>query len=381
MLRIKPIVFITILSSVGPAKADGSGACRPWIERLSKVDLNTVGERLDRADNVMVVPKPGLNGLNVYTAPSGTHGPRSPRRIEFDAIEAFNAESVAEVWEFEGRVFTYLNVGFKSLETDMANLNGAILDHLAHFPDEDLEIRYGPNRQRLLTALIRTRWTLLEKVLDEYRDDRPELGAADISILRAATMFSSNGDVFGLFEGDLSRTWDRLSAREIDQKALATMQVTYALRRAFLVPTVEGLLIALNRRRHSTQLPFETRVDLAFRDAFLSDFYHSFLPESVCEFGRFKKWGTVPRPIFDRFMLSGFERAISEGQRVAVADVLAGPRRLFARQYGFFLYAPVPVRSSNLKEFLIFQVLNSNLFADVLSDLRKGSRDVRVVRN
>jgi hypothetical protein len=292
---------------------------------------------------------------------------RKNRTVDVDAGPE-NNRFMAEVWEFKGQQYHYVDVGYPNLQYESNLISEVVADHMIDHPKEDLTVLYKPNLVMLRSAINRFRWALHRAVIASYSDEKEYLTKADLRLLVETNVASQNNDVYGLLNYQRTEDLSSLSQEEIQKRLAATIQITYFGNRHFLKPTLREILRSKDfvtpRLQSDDLLPFEFRVPPAVRPKYRAQLAKDFDVTKMAEITRFAKFSNMPTEVHFRFLYKVFFSAMRHGVRTIVISTDDKTSRLFKR-YGFKLYSRLPT-ASGAPEYLYYMQLPGRDFLNLV---------------
>jgi hypothetical protein len=292
-------------------------------------------------------------------------------RTEPDGLSPFRAS----VWNSAGRSYELYDIGPIHFAGTSKKISLAILDHILNRPDDELVVHYDISRMTIERSSKNLAKSIHETVLSVYKNRKDYLMPADFERLRQAGNFSTNTDVFALFDNDKNKA-DFSSPAEISKSILATMQITYFRQRNYLIPTAHEILRDAGfYSKGYDLLPFEFRIPLELREVVREGFDQDFDMNTSCEFTRYVRFEGLPQPVHDRFFLQALKTARDRGVTTIFASVDASTLRLFKNKYGFEIQTRLP-KITEEREFIIYLRVGSEQFNRTYARLSQSSATV-----
>lgn len=353
----------------------GSAACQlnfefPPPKRVSKPPILDIFKKF----KYNLLPNGG--GFNFFTGKPNARTRVVNLSVTFHPLDVWTRK----IWQSESQWFQFIDVGFRNLETDSAVTNGIIAAHLTQYPDDNLTVRYGEERIHAEEILSRYRWELHDAVIDKYATVKPYLTPMDLFDLKALNLINDNNDVLGLLDYFQGTDLSTLTAEQIKEHLIMTIQITYFGERNFFTPSPRGILMASGERIDETEdkMPFEHRITPGALPNFRRMFYSDFNRRTICELTRYAKFvNKIPQAIQDKFLLEAIRTAMNRGMKTMIVSADQATARLY-RRYGFKVYSELPTGSGEL-EYLMYMHSNGPEFVSLLSRLDANASQVDVM--
>lgn len=283
----------------------------------------------------------------------------------------------SRIWHDGNEKIRFVDVGFTNLSHESVVLNVIASHHVREFTAKPLLVRYGLKRTAAIRTLHNIRWAVHDRVLEKYEEKKKYLAIDDFGNLIKYNVDSDHSDVFALME-PTAKPIEKMSEKEIKDRLLMAIQVSYFGDRNYFLPSRRGILKVngYHVEDMSDMLPFGYRIPTQYRPDFLAKFYAEFNPTKTCEMNRYARFGKFPDAFHDRFLFHAFMTAHARGMETIIASVDTGTSQYFQDEYGFKVFSELPTATGE-PEFLLYMHVNSSEFRNTVQQLMRGSAGVK----